>query len=91
MLNIVDKTKGFIKAKIGNQLSYEKESVTAGSSVFCGTPENTIEKILKGSNKVYTIYIIKGERRYKKNINSKDISFFLKNGTFYIALPKIVI
>ena len=91
MLNIVDKTKGFIKAKINDQLNYEKESVTTGSSIFCGTPDNIIEKVLKGSNKVYTVYIIKGKRKYRKNINTKDIEFSHKDGTIYITLPQMTI
>jgi hypothetical protein len=91
MLNIVDKTKGFIKAPIGNQLNFEKESVTIGSSVFCGTPDNIVEKILKGSKKYYTIYIIKGGKKYKKNINIKEILFSYRDGIFYITLPQIII
>ncbi len=91
MLNIVDKTKGFIKAKLNDQLKYEKESVTTGSSNFCGTPDNIIEKILKGSNSVYTIYIIKGKRKYKKNINVENIVFSHNDGTIYITLPQIII
>ena len=91
MLNIVEKKNGFIKAKISDQLSYEKESVTTGSSIFCGTPDDIIEKILKGTNKIYTIYIIKGERRYKKNIDIKKIVFAHKDGTIYITLPHIVL
>ena len=91
LLNIIDKTKGFMKAPISGQLNFEKESVTIGSSVFCGTPDNIIEKILKGNNKFYTIYIIKGKRKHKKNINIKDIAFSHKDGTIYITLPLIVI
>ncbi len=91
MLNIVDKTKGFIKAKISDQLSFEKESVTTGSSVFCGTPDNIIEKILKRSNRFYTIYIIKGGKKYRKNINIKDIAFSHKDHIIYITLPQIQI
>ena len=91
MMNIVDKTKGFIKVKISDQLSYEKESVTIGSSIFCGTPDNIIEKTLKGRNSFYTIYIIKGKKKCKKIISIKDISFLNKDGTIYITLPQIVI
>lgn len=91
MLNIVDKSKGFIKAKVNDQLKYEKESVTTGSSIFCGTPDNIIEQILKGSKSVYTIYIIKGKRKYKKDINIEDIVFSHKDGTIYITLPQIII
>ena len=91
MLNIVDETKGFIKAQINDQVSFKKESVTTGSSVFCGTPDNIIEKILKGSKRFYTIYIIKGGKKYKKNINIKDIIFFHKDGTIYITLPQVLI
>ena len=91
IMDIVDKTKGFIKVKISSQLNYEKESVTIGSSLFCGTPDNIIEKTLKGNHNFYTIYIIKGKRKYKKNICVKDIIFLNKDGTIYIILPVIVI
>ena len=91
MLNIVDKAKGYIKAPIGDQLNFEKESVTIGSSVFCGTPDNIVEKILKGSKKYYTIYIIKGGKKYKKNIDIKEILFSYRDGIFYITLPQIII
>jgi len=89
MLNIVDKSKGFFKAKISDQLNFERESVTTGSSDFCGTLDNIIEKILKGSNRVYTIYIIKGGKKYRKNINIKDIEFSHNDYIIYIRLPQI--
>lgn len=91
MLNIVDKARGFIKAKVTDQLKYEKESVTTGSSVFCGTPDTIIENILKRNNSVYTIYILKGKKKYKRNINIEDIVFSYKDGTIYITLPQIII
>ena len=91
MLNIVDQAKGFIKAKVNDQLKYEKESVTIGSSIFCGDPDNIIEQILKGSKSVYTIYIIKGKRKYKKDIKIENIAFSHKDGTIYITLPQIII
>lgn len=91
MVNIVDKSRGFIKAKVSDQLTYERESVTTGSSFFCGSPANVIEKILKGSNSVYTIYIIKGKRKYKRNIKIEDIEFSFKEGVIYITLPQVSI
>lgn len=91
MLNIVDKEKGYIKAPIGDQFNFEKESLTIGSSVFCGTPDNIVARILKGSKKFYTIYIIIGGKKYKKNIDIKEIIFSYRDGIFYITLPLIII
>jgi len=91
MLGIVDKKRGFIKVKANSQLNYKKESVTIGSSVFCGTSDDIIERVLKGSYKTYTIYIIKGKKRQIKNIHIKNILFSNKGDVINIVLPEIVI
>lgn len=91
MLNMVDRSNGYIKAKVNGQSKYEKHSVTTGSSIFCETPDNIIEQILKGSKSVYTIYIVTGKKKYKKDIKIENIVFSSKDGTIYIILPKIII
>lgn len=91
MLNIVDKSKGFIKAKVNEQLKYEKGSVTTGSSNFCGIPENIIDQVFKGRKRVYTIYVITGKRKYRRDINIENIAFSYKDDTIYITLPQIII
>lgn len=91
LMNLIHKTKGFINVKVNDSLSFEKESVTIGSSIFCGTPESVMENIFKRNDGFYTFYIIKSQRKYKKKISIKNITFINKNGMMYINLPVIVL
>jgi hypothetical protein len=55
-------------------------AVTTGSSNFCGTPDDIIDQVFKGSKSVYIIYVITGERKYRKDINIENIVFSYENG-----------
>lgn len=89
MLNILGKKRGFRKVETNNQLKYENTFGTIESSVFCKTSDQIIEKIFKGDQKFYTIYVIKGKRKYKRKINIQDIQFYYKDEVYYINLPSI--
>jgi len=86
MLNILGEERGFREIEINNQSNYEFNGSTLENPKFCRIPDEIIEDILKGNQKFYTVYIIKNEKKYKKEINIQDIQFFHKDHVVYIKL-----